>query len=135
MSDKHVLSNRHEEEFAQVIPGGDRTIASGAKYDKHDVKTEKTEENAYWRFRYELKYTQSKSYRFILEDWQAIQQYVALQGADERPAWAMRFYGPTKARASETQVLADLVVVSLEDWVELLEELERLRRASEKEAD
>lgn len=135
MSEKHELSGRQEEEFAKVIPGGKRTIASGAKYDKHDVRTEKTEANAFWRFRYELKYTQNKSYSFKLKEWQDILEYVALQSADERPAWAVRFYGPNKARTEDTPVLADLVVVSLEDWIELLDELERLKGGNEKELE
>lgn len=133
MSEKHELSGRQEEEFAKLIPGGKRTIASGAKYDKHDVRTEKTLANLFWRFRYELKYTQKKSYSFKLKDWQDIQEYVALQGADERPAWSIRFYGENKARYSETPVLADLVVVTLEDWIELLDELERLKGGDTKE--
>lgn len=131
MSDKHDLSNQQEDHFANLIPGGKRTIASGAKYDKHDVRTEKTQANSFWRFRYELKYTQNKSYSFKLKEWQDIQEYVALQGADERPAWGIRFYGPTMARSSDTPVLADLVVVSLEDWIELLDELERLKSGNE----
>ena len=125
MTIRHRLYNRHEKEFAALIPGGERTIASGSKLEKHDVFTAKNESNDHWRFRYELKYTQKASYSFKLKEWQDLKEYVALRG--ERPSWAIRFYGPEMDRTENVEVLADMVLVDLNDWVEILEELERLR--------
>lgn len=125
MTIRHKLFNRHEKEFAALIPGGQRTIASGSKLEKHDVFTEKNAVNDHWRFLYELKYTQKKSYSFKFEEWKALQEYSVLRG--ERPAWAIRFYGDDLDRAENVEVLADMVLVSVDDWVEILEELERLR--------
>lgn len=125
MTIRHKLFNRHEKEFAEIIPGGDRTLASGAKLEKHDVFTKKNATNDHWRFRYELKYTQNQSYSFKLKEWNELKEYVALRG--ERPSWAIRFYGPSTDRVENTEVLADMVLVDLNDWVELLEELEKLR--------
>lgn len=125
MTIRHKLFNRHEKEFAQIIPGGQRTIASGAKLEKHDVFTEKNAVNDHWRFRYELKYTQNKSYSFKIEDWKQLKEYCALRG--ERPSWAIRFYGPELDRVENVEVVADMVLVDLNDWVEILEELENLR--------
>ena len=123
-----TLSQRHEREFAEVIPGGTGTIASGAKLEKHDVRTNQSEESRFWQFRYELKCTQKKGYRLTKEEWKKLKQYVYSRTSDERPAWAIRFYSEEdKDRTSDVIIEEDLVVVSLDDWVELLEELRQYR--------
>lgn len=124
-----TLSNRHERELAEIIPGVERTIASGAKLDKHDIRTLDTNTSRFWQFRYELKCTQKKSYSFKEAEWKDLVEYVYRNSSEMRPAWAVRFYeNVDKARAVDVPVKADLVVVDLNDWVELLEELEQLRR-------
>lgn len=124
-----TLSNRHEREIAKILPGAERTIASGAKLDKHDVRTLKTDSSRFWQFRYELKCTQKKSYSFKEAEWKELVEYVYRNSSDMRPAWAVRFYEDIdKSRAVDVPVKADLVVVDVNDWVELLEELEELRR-------
>lgn len=123
------LFNRHERELAEILPGVERTIASGAKLDKHDIRTLNTDSSRFWQFRYELKCTQKKSYSFKQSEWKELVEYVYRNSSDMRPAWAVRFYEDVeKARAVDVPVKADLVVVDVNDWVELLEELEELRR-------
>lgn len=127
------LSQRHEREVAEVIPGGRQVLASGALLDKHDVSTST---KGSWKFRYELKCTQQKGYRLTVKDWQELVEYVYGQSAEERPAWAIRYYDPESvaARPSDrASVIADLVVVDLNDWCELLAELETLRADKAKE--
>jgi len=119
-----TLSQRHEREFAEMIPGGAQVLASGAKLDKHDVRTAT---KGTWKFRYELKCTQKKGFRFTAEAWKKLKDYVYGRSSEERPAYALRFYGEDTDRIANTKVLADLVIVELDDWCELLEELERYR--------
>lgn len=90
-----------------------------------------SEVNEWWRVRYEAKCTQKKSYSFKLADWQELVQHVYSSSAQERPAWAIRFYGEAD-EAGNAPVLQDLVAVDLNDWCELLEELEQLRAAKAK---
>lgn len=119
-----TLSNRHEREFAEAVPSTLQTLASGGVLEKHDARSEQTEDNRYWRYRSELKCTQKKSYSLKCAEWKELVEYSALQG--ERPAWAIRFYEEGEARPN-LPVKADLVVLDLNDYVELLEELGRLR--------
>ena len=127
-----TLSQRHEREFAETIPGGAGTLASGAKLEKHDVRTNQDAAAKYWQFRYELKCTQQKGYRFTKKEWKELNDYVYSRTAEERPAWAVRFYEETKRdRTSDVKVEGDFVVVGLDDWVELLDELQRLKNDAE----
>lgn len=124
-----TLSNRHEREIADILPGAERTLASGAKLDKHDIRTLDTATSRHWQFRYELKCTQKKSYSFKQAEWKDLVEYVYRNSSDMRPAWAVRFYEDVeKSRAVDVPVKADLVVVDINDWVELLTELDELRR-------
>lgn len=113
------LAQRHEREFAEVIPGGETVIGSGSKLEKHDVSTSRY--NGAWQFRYELKCTQQKGYRLTYKDWRDLVEYVYQNSSDMRPAWGIRYYNEDEKK------LADLVVVDLNDWVELLDELTELR--------
>lgn len=121
------LFERHEREFAELVPGGTQTVASGAKLEKHDVRTTQSKWLRWWFFRYELKSTQKKSYSLKLQAWKDLVEYVTSRSAEERPVWAIRFYGESVDRTSDTPVLADLVVLDLNDYVELIEELASLR--------
>lgn len=122
MSLKTDLSRKHEDDLATLVPGGRRVVASGSKRESHDVYTPDGDE--WWKFRYEAKCTQRGSYSLKLSDWKDLEAAVYSRSANERPAWAVRFYGHGEADAP---VLKDLVAVDANDWVELLEELERLR--------
>lgn len=119
-----TLSSRHERHLADILPGGSRISGSGSKRKSHDVET-KSEVESWWLFRYECKCTQNKSYSFKRTEWEELVDHVYSSDAHERPAWAVRFYGP--GEPDEAPVLKDMVVVDLNDWVELLEELESLR--------
>lgn len=122
MSLKTDLSRKQEDYLAWVVPGGERVAASGSKRETHDVFTPGGDD--WWKFRYEAKCTQAKSYSFKLAEWKELCVHVYSRDVQERPAWAIRFYGEGEADAP---VLQDLVAVDLNDWVELLEELETLR--------
>lgn len=117
-----TLSERHEAHLADVIPGGTRVAGSGSKRESHDVSTPG---GGWWQFRYEAKATQKKSYSLKLADFKDLVNDVYSRSAEERPAWAVRYYGVGDPEVAP--VLQDLVVVDLNDWVELLEELGRLR--------
>lgn len=126
---KLTLSRRHEQNLAEWIPGGEQTVASGAKLEKHDVKSKK--DGFFWRFLYEAKCTQSKGYRITRELWNEVVRNAHLQGQGMRPALAIRFYGESKASVDKVTVDADLVVVDIDDWLELLETLEEYKRRAE----
>ena len=121
---KTRLSRRQEDDIADVLPSAQRTPASGSRRESHDVQGIITDTNEWWRFRYEAKCTQNKSYSFKLDEWKQLVSDVYSRDAQERPAWAIRFYGDGLSNAP---VLQDLVAIDLNDWCELLEELERLR--------
>lgn len=121
---RETLSNRHERELAEWIPSTTQTPASGAVLEKHDGRSLQTDNNSFWRFRYEDKCTQKKSYSFRLSEWDELEEYAGLQG--ERPVWAIRFYEEGEPHP-DLLVKADLVAIRLDDWVELMEEFESLR--------
>ena len=122
-----TLSDRHEAHLSEVVPGGARVAGSGSKRESHDVSTRSLTES-WWLFRYEAKCTQKKSYSFKEAEWRRLVEDVYSRDAHERPAWAVRFYGEG---GEDAPVLKDLIVVDLNDWVELLEELETLRGSQE----
>lgn len=119
-----VLSDQHEKDFAEVVPGGYQTVNSGATFGDRDVNTNLTDGTVWYQFVYELKSTQKGSYRLTLDDWNELVQDTYSRSSSMRPAWAIRFYGePSRV----TPVKADLVVLDLDDFVEILSELTRLR--------
>ena len=125
---KILLSRRHELDLARILPGAHRVAGSGSKRESHDVETLVTENNEWWRFRYEAKCTQKKSYSFKEAEWKDLVEDVYSRSSQERPAWAIRFYGEEASPGmGQVPVLQDLVVVDLNDWCELLVELESLR--------
>lgn len=124
---KETLSRRHEEELAELLPEGQQTIASGAKHEKHDVKTKRGK--SWWRFLVEAKCTQSKGFRVTEELWKEVKQNALLGGPEQRPALAIRFYGDSKESVARTPIQEDLVLVDLHDWLELLEEVRHYTEA------
>lgn len=121
------LADQQETYLASVLPGASRTSSSGSRRESHDVRTLVSETNNWWRWRYEAKCTQKKSMSFKLADWRDLERDVYSSSVEERPAWAIRFYD------EDASVLKDLVAVDLNDWMELLVELERLRGSNQKE--
>ena len=120
-----ILSQRHERDLVCFLPSGASVVASGAKLDKHDVRTFNSDATESWKYRYEAKCTQNKSYSLKLSEWKDLSEYSILRG--ERPSWAVRFYDQEED-PHFTKVLADLVIVDARDWTEILEELETLRK-------
>lgn len=124
------LHERHEREIATWLPAGSQTLASGAVAEKRDVQQDRTETNKYWRFLTECRETQSKGYRVTAQEWKALERDVLNRSSDMRPALALRFCGVSKGRG--TAVEADLVVLDVRDFVELLHEFDALRGAATK---
>lgn len=104
---------RHERDFASMVPGGQAVLASGRLVERMDVQTDRS--MGYWRFLYSLKSTSNRTLRFDRAWWQEVCDAVASRSVEMRPAMGLRFYG-----ADGNRVLADLVVCGLDDWVELL---------------
>ena len=127
------MSNRHEKDIEDLWPAGKRTIASGAKYEKGDVKTAELYNIT---FDIECKCTQKKSYSITKEVWDTIKQHAQDRSWNARPILAVRLYGPTEVEEKwgtrtntpdTIEVVEDLVVMSLNDWLEFYDEYLRLK--------
>lgn len=121
---KKFLSERHENDLAALFPHASKTAGSGAKRESHDVRTLVFKVNEWWLSRIEAKCTQKKSYSIKLSEWRQLEADVYSSSAQERPVLAVRFYGEGE---DDSPVAKDLVVTDLNDYVELLAELEKLR--------
>lgn len=125
-----LLSDRHEREVAELLPGGYTTRASGSKDEKNDVNTVRNGE--YFRYSVELKCTQARSFSVTKDLWDLTRQRAYEQSSESRPALGVRFYGPDgkypgrPSQAVDTEVLVDLVVLELNDFVEILEKIRSL---------
>lgn len=135
---QQLMSQRHERDLEEWWPEAKRTIASGAKFEKGDLKTAEVE-NIQWVI--ECKATQKKSYSITHEVWDTIKQHAQNRAWNARPALAVRLYGPTdieeqwgtRTNTPDTlEVVDDLIVMELDDWLEFYEDYLRLK---EKEAN
>lgn len=124
------LYERHEREFADQMPGGRQTIASGRFYEKLDVTTEL--DGGLWRYLYSLKSSSGKGIRVTRELWGEAERAALEHSSNMRPALGLRLYGKNRAPLSKTRVDIDLVAVDVYDWAELLEDHRRLLRAHER---
>lgn len=115
------LFDRHESEVAAILPRGNKTIASGAKYEKSDVVRLGS-----WGFLIECKSTQGIGFRITKGLWKLARKRAYDRSIDLRPALAVRFYGPTKT-IDTTPVIHDLVTLDLEDFIELINEIDSLK--------
>lgn len=115
------LFERHEAEVAGLLPRGRKTIASGSKYEKSDVVR-----LGAWGLLVECKSTQSAGFRVTRSLWKLARDRAYNRSVDLRPALAIRFYGPTKT-IETTKVIHDLVIIDLEDFTELIHEIDALR--------
>jgi len=132
------MSQRHEREIEELWPQAKRTIASGAKFEKGDLKTEEVYSIT---FAVECKSTQNSSYSVSEKVWNLIKEHAQSRSYTARPVLAVRLYGPTEEKTSwgvrentpETvPVHLDLVTLELNDFLEFYEDYLRLK---EKEAN
>ena len=132
------MSQRHERDIEDWWPEAKRTIASGAKFEKGDLKTAEIE-NIQWAI--DCKCTQKLSYSISREVWETIEEHAQNRAWNARPALAIRLYGPTEVEESwgtrkntpETlEVVQDLIVMDMADWLEFYEEYLRLKELESK---
>lgn len=102
------LSSEHESEVAKLF-GGNVTIASGAKHEKHDA----VGGEHIWTPLIECKETQAASYRLDKALWEDVVANTYSRSSTLRPLISIRFY-------SDHETLEhDLAVVDVHDLLEL----------------
>lgn len=126
------ISQRHEKDTEDVWPLAKRTISSGNKFDKGDVKTE--ESNGI-EFRIECKATQNSSYSITKSVWNTIKTHAQNRSYLARPVLAIRFYGATRQHyewgemdctPDNLPVELDLIVMDRDDFLEFYEDYLKL---------
>lgn len=132
------MSQRHEKDVEDIWPESERTIASGAKYEKGDLKTAEVENIS---FVVECKCTQKVSYSITEKVWNEVKEHAQNRSWTARPALAIRLYGSTEeetewggVRMNTPEALPikqDLVVLDLNDFLEFYEEYLELKRKSQ----
>jgi hypothetical protein len=132
------MADRHEKDVEDLWPESKRTIASGAKYEKGDLKTAEVENIS---FVVECKCTQKASYSITEKVWDTVKEHAQNRSWTARPALAIRLYGPTKEETEwggervnlpeALPVKQDLVVLDLNDFLEFYEEYLELKRKSQ----
>ena len=128
------MADRHESDVEAIWPEASKTIASGAKFEKGDLKTSEVELIS---FVVECKCTQNVSYSITEKVWSEVKDHAQNKSWTARPALAIRLYGPTKEETTwggvrentpETlPVNQDLVVLELNDFLEFYEDYLRLK--------
>jgi len=128
-----AMADRHEADVAEWWPQARQTIASGAKFEKGDVRTAEVESIT---FDIECKCTQNKSYSITSDVWQTIKQHAQDRAWNARPVLAVRLYGPTVVEENwgsrtntpnSLEIVEDLVVMDMHDWLEFYEDYLRLK--------
>jgi len=127
------MADRHESELEAIWPEASKTIASGAKFEKGDLKTEEVENIS---FVVECKCTQNVSYSITEKVWNEVKEHAQNRSWTARPALAVRLYGPTKEETSwgvrentpeELPIKQDLVILDLNDFLEFYEDYLKLK--------
>jgi len=127
------MSQRHEREIKDQWPEAELTIASGAKFEKGDVRTHEVH---LMEFAIECKSTQNASYSISKKVWNTIKEHAQNRSWLARPVLAIRIYGPTEeetewgTRANTPENLPielDLVVLDKDDFLELYCDYLRLK--------
>ena len=128
------MADRHENDVATIWPEASKTIASGAKFEKGDLKTSEVELIS---FVVECKCTQNVSYSITEKVWDEVKNHAQNKSWTARPALAIRLYGPTKEETTwggikentpeEISINKDLVVLELNDFLEFYEDYLRLK--------
>jgi len=134
------MADRHENEIAKIWPEASKTIASGAKFEKGDLKTNEIEHIS---FVVECKCTQNVSYSITEKVWNEVKEHSNNRSWTSRPALCIRLYGKTEEETSwggtrtntpeELPVELDLVVLDLNDFLEFYEQYLELKSKQEKE--
>ena len=126
------MSQRHEREIEEQWPLAKRTIASGNKFEKGDVKTQ--ESNGI-EFAIECKSTQNSSYSITKSIWNTIKSHAQNKSYTARPILSVRIYGTTLQQTEwgememtpETlPIELDLLVIDKDDFLEFYEDYLRL---------
>ena len=127
------MSQRQERELEEQWPLAQRTLASGAKWEKGDLRTQEVYNI---EFAVECKSTLSSSYSISKKVWETIKGHAQNRSWLARPILAVRLYGPKLEKTSwgerentpETlPVVLDLVVMEKDDWLEFYEEFLKLK--------
>lgn len=128
------MSQRHEKDVENIWPEAKRTIGSGSKYEKGDIKTAEIENIS---FVVECKCTQKVSYSITEKVWETVKEHAQNRSWSARPALAIRLYGPTEEetewggiRSNTPDTLTvkkDLIVMELNDFLEFYEDYLRLK--------
>ena len=128
------FSQRQEKELEEEWPEAKRTIGSGSKWEKGDLRTQ---EIYNVEFATECKATQNSSYSISKNIWNEIKSHAQNRSWLARPVLAIRFYGPTlettewgeRENTPDTlPVELDLIVLEKNDWLEFLEDYFRLKK-------
>lgn len=134
------MSQRQERELEEEWPEAKRTIASGAKFEKGDLKT-----TAIYNveFAVECKSTQNASYGISKSVWNTIKEHAQNRSWLARPILAVRLYGPTlqetewggqrECTPENLPVELDLIVMEKNDWLEFYEDYLRLKERYDRE--
>jgi len=135
------MADRHENEIAEIWPEASKTIASGAKFEKGDLKTNEVEQIS---FVVECKCTQNVSYSITEKVWNEVKEHSQNRSWTSRPALCIRLYGKTEEETSwggkrtntpeQLPVELDLVVLDLNDFLEFYEQYLELKSKQEKES-
>lgn len=130
-----TLAQRHEAEIAEDF-GGRVTAGSGAHTEKGDVWVQGKDrsEQGLWEFVIENKVTQAKSFSASLGIWQKVKLEAQSLSSRARPLLAIRFADPTHPQDPEAETLEDLVVMSKDDLLELIEENQNLKETLRQKA-
>jgi hypothetical protein len=127
------MADRHENDLEEIWPEAEKTIASGAKFEKGDLKTTETQ-GISWVV--ECKCTQNSSYSITEKVWSEVHNHAQNRSYTARPALAIRLYDKTEeetpwgTRSNTPETLPiklDLVVLELNDFIEFYEDYLRLK--------
>lgn len=125
-NDSEPLWARYEREFSELVPGGERTIRSGASFEKHDVRTKPDESS--FQFLHELKTSTKRITWPTQAQWKELVEHTYSYSAMARPAWAARLYVDGLYRVRDHPVVGEWVILDQNDYIEMREELYRLRQ-------
>lgn len=119
MSDVKRLADRHEQHVASML-GAKNSRASGSQWhDQADGRMSRYADQFAWAFDCKCALPQTKSIGVSREMWVKIEE----QAHGNRPMIPLRFYSTSRG-----DVFRDLVVITLDDLVELLEQSKNFPR-------
>lgn len=116
------LWKRHEREIADWT-GGWVTAGSGALSERADVQSQRV---PWWHWIIECKSTHNKSFSMTEKLWEDVREKALNKSVSGRPVMAVRLYDEDQG-PERTKVKQDWAMLSMGDFLEMIEELERLR--------